>query len=121
MADSALTDGTAARFDGDLTTETGGSATSEPTRPDYWSPGSRLVSRSATKPTVRRSTARSSGLLLAAAIVLLAALIALGLWSVAVWARGNDQVDDSEATAVSPITAVDASTIDASVGNGAFT
>lgn len=117
MADSDhLTDRTAARFDGDITTEMGGSAPNEPARSEYWSPGSRLVSRIATTPGVRRSTARSSGLLLAAAIVVLAVLIAVGLWLVAVWARADDNGDDSEATAVTPVTLVDAS-----VGNGAFT
>lgn len=61
----------------------------------YWSPGARLVARSKTAPTVRRNTARSSGLLLAAAILLLAALIAVGLWMVAVWARADDDVGET--------------------------
>lgn len=101
----------AADVEGDITTDMGSASIIAPASQEYWSPGSRLVSRSPTKASVRRSTARSSGLLLAAAILLLAALIAVGLWLVAVWARADDQGNELEATAA---------LVDTRVRDGAF-
>lgn len=65
----------------------------------YWSPGARLVARRTTTPTVRRTGTGGSGILLALAILLLAALIAVGLWLAALWAQSNDDESPEETSA----------------------
>lgn len=70
---------------------------------EYWSPSARLGARTPTAPIVRQGATRKSGALLAVAILLLAALIAVGLWLAALWARSADEptsVEDAVASLI---------------------